>query len=432
MIILSIYQSIISKSIKYTKMSVKMNISRSEQSNKVIDNWWMDSSDEESKAVSLKAGKKVIKKVVNEVIKPISARQQRKQETKEKLSRKIQEINEKNDQVLRDLITEREKKIIENERFNRYYKNDIVDKVNGIIISAVDDKKMIETKPVSKEEESEEDSDEESDDSYDEEFKNIVSITKNSKLIDLSITEKESKTLINKIKVSKKTIAEVRQENKEKLYDILRELEIKEMEEERERVRSEREERDEKARIESERIERENDEEGENAEKKTEYEKPVSNGSSKIDMKAHVYKTNPCKFASKCTRKECYGYHSEKDRRLPRCLYNLECRNENCTFVHDGEEEEWLARNPIQVEQVEQPVKQVKKPVVDMKAHFYKTNPCKFGSKCTRKECSGFHSEKDRRLPRCLYNLECRNANCEFVHDGQEKEWLARNPIQKC
>ena len=347
----------------------------------------------------------------------------------------MREINEKNEKVLRDLITEREKKIIENERFNRYYKNDIVDKVNGIIISAVEDKKVIETKSASKEDESDEESDEESKDSSDEEFKNIVSITKNSKLIDVSITEKESKTLISKIKVSKKTIAEVRQENKEKLYDILRELEIKEMEEERERVRSEREERDEKARIESERIETENDEGGENAEKKTEYEKPVSNGSSKIDMKAHFYKTNPCKFASKCTRKECYGYHSEKDRRLPRCLYNLECRNENCTFIHDGEEEEWLARNPIQVEQSvtsKETVKQVKKPVVDMKAHFYKTNPCKFGSKCTRKECSGYHSQKDRRLPRCLYNLECKNINCEFVHDGQEKEWLARNPIQKC
>jgi hypothetical protein len=411
-------------------MSVKMN---------TIDNWWMDSSDEESHSVSIKAGKKVNRGVIKEaiVVKPISARQQRKQETKEKLSRKIQEINEKNEKVLRDLITEREKKIIENERFNRYYKNDIVDKVNGIIISAVEDKKVIETKSASKEDKSdEEDSDEESDDSYDEEFKNIVSITKNSKLLDVSITENESKPLISKIKVSKKTIAEVRQENKEKLYDILRELEIKEMEEERERVRSEREERDEKARIESERIERENAEEGgENAEKKTEYEKPVSNGSSKIDMKAHFYKTNPCKFASKCTRKECYGYHSEKDRRLPRCLYNLECRNENCTFIHDGEEEEWLARNPIQVEQTvtsKETVKQVKKPVVDMKAHFYKTNPCKFGSKCTRKECSGFHSEKDRRLPRCLYNLECKNINCEFVHDGQEKEWLSRNPIQKC
>jgi len=75
-------------------MSVKMN---------TIDNWWMDSSDEESHSVSIKAGKKVNRGVIKEaiVVKPISARQQRKQETKEKLSRKIQEINEKNEKVLR-------------------------------------------------------------------------------------------------------------------------------------------------------------------------------------------------------------------------------------------------------------------------------------------------------------------------------------------
>ena len=394
------------------------------KSTNVIDSWanLCDDSDDEIKCVKSSVKSNISNKTVSEY-KPAISRQEKKQATRERLNKKIQEIKEQNEKVIKEVIVERERKILENDRFNRYYKNDIVDKVNGIIISAVDDKKMIEKKPLSKE--SEEESEEESDDS-DDEFKNIVSITKNSKMLDLSETKLNSiKHTVTKTKVSKKTIAEVRQENKEKLYDILRELEMKELEEE------ERERKIEK--------EKEKEREGvEIAEEQIEIEKPSSKPI--VDMKAHFYKTNPCKFGSKCTRKECYGYHSEKDRRLPRCLYNLECRNENCTFIHDGEEEEWLARNPIQVIpiQVEQTVtsketvKQVKKPVVDMKAHFHKTKPCKFGTKCTRKECIGYHSEKDRRLPRCLYNLECKNINCEFVHDGQEKEWLARNPIQKC
>jgi hypothetical protein len=366
-------------------------------SNDVAENW-MDEISEEERIVE----EKVI----------LVSRKDKKQATREKVANKIKEITEKNDKILKELVVEKEKKILENQKFNRYYKNEKVDKLNGIIISTEDLQKGKVSK--TKKEESSDDSSSEEDNSSDEEFMKIVSSTKNCKIL---IVNEEIKKVSKRVsnKVSKKTVAEIRNENKEKLYSLIREVELAELKEQ------------ELAELKEEEISGMTKEERENEAK--EKEKELKKEKDAQRKKELFYKTNPCKFGSNCTRKECSGYHSESDRRLPRCMYNMNCINSNCLFVHDGQEEEWLELNPIPEYLKAATIEQKPVVVLDMKAHFYKTNPCKFGSNCTRKECSGYHSESDRRLPRCMYNTKCTNSNCLFVHDGREDEWLKLNPI---
>jgi len=84
-------------------------------SNDVAENW-MDEISEEERIVE----EKVI----------LVSRKDKKQATREKVANKIKEITEKNDKLLKELVVEKEKKILENQKFNRYYKNEKVDKLN--------------------------------------------------------------------------------------------------------------------------------------------------------------------------------------------------------------------------------------------------------------------------------------------------------------
>lgn len=158
-------------------------------------------------------------------------------------------------------------------------------------------------------------------------------------------------------------------------------------------------------------------------------------------MKKHLWKTQPCRYGVKCRNMEtCCAAHFKDEYHAPLCLHLEFCNRlpkGGCDRFHPhlGSAEGYMEMKGIRFEfknreewasskmltgrraEVQKMAHSVASNPEKLRAHLWKSKPCRHGEKCPEMEtCGAAHFLDEYRVPVCLHLEFCQKKGCEHYH----------------